>query len=102
MIDRSKLESALAHFPRNARRGFSQPMQIVLEAAEAHRETLPKTKMVEVWRCEWVISWGGPDRLQLGCQSYWSRAEAEREAERLGPGAKCIRVTGPHQQEVPA
>lgn len=81
-----------------------QCIDVVLDAAES---TLPKTKMVEVWRVEYAIDRGG-----LGHPSIWfpcsethiDRGTAERNADSLKEYVlkQCIRVTGPHMQEVPA
>lgn len=67
----------------------------------------PKTKMVEVWRVEWAY------RVQVDDRSpFWQTTARHYEREHVarvtaktleaeGINA-CIRVTGPHQQEVPA
>lgn len=68
----------------------------VLAAAES---TLPKTKMVEVWRVEGSTRGGSPwARTEL------SRTLADSYAERMLKDVNhcCIRVTGPHSHEVPA
>lgn len=69
-------------------------------------ELATKTKMVEVWYVEWVYL--PPDYpKELKVAVFDSRAEAERQADitrnnQLNEGQwTCIRVTGPHQQEVP-
>ena len=65
---------------------------------DAAASTVPKTKMVEVWHCEWWEASTGRARVEA-CQY---KAEAEVFAYGLrAPIARCIRVTGPHQQEVP-
>jgi hypothetical protein len=73
-------------------------LQLVREAAEKHLATLPKTKMVEVWHVEWALS--GLPMLHL----HYSKEQAEEAAAYLArePHRTCIRVTGPHQQEIPA
>lgn len=66
--------------------------------ADAAESTLPQTKMVEVWHVEWAF-------MGAGCVGgFSSRDAAQREADWLNAqdGCACIRVTGPHQQEVPA
>lgn len=69
-----------------------------------NKKTKPKTKMVEVWRVEWVQY---PDNWKPFSQSEGegeaSRLWAEERAEwlRKRPHYTCIRVTGPHQQEIP-
>jgi len=70
----------------------------VLAAAES---TLPKTKMVEVWHSEWC--WRNEPKIAV----HFSQAAAIADADhlrRLNEKCEwsCIRVTGPHQQEVPA
>lgn len=74
--------------------------------ADAAESTLPKTKMVEVWRIEWALSIDGSEWEPMGYQKS-TQAEAQQFADNVvkgAPGKKvaCIRVTGPHMQEVPA
>lgn len=70
--------------------------------AEAHLATLPRTKMVEVWRVEMA------EKTPLGwkaiANTFESHADAARDADfmRREPGFSCVRVTGPHMQCVPA
>lgn len=62
----------------------------------------PKTKTVEVWRADYAVRIVGNEWL---AKSYTasSRLEVEREMENAtGPDYACIRITGPHTQEVPA
>lgn len=67
----------------------------ILAAAES---TLPKTKMVNYWLVEYA-RYGEP-----GIIRYGSGLEADNSAAemRRGDHLACIRVTGPHLQEVPA
>lgn len=63
--------------------------------------TAPKTTIIEVWRVEYCAG-----RAPM-CEAAQSRSEAEARAERRRREAdemdwRCIRVTGPHWQEVPA
>lgn len=71
--------------------------------ADAAESTLPKTKMAEVWRVEFASK--GTTRWFCGTSTYDTEADARFAAEsmRCVRGDKdCIRVTGPHQQEIPA
>lgn len=71
----------------------------LLLLADAAESTLPKTKMVEVWRVEWA---GAGNSIPM-IEQFGALLEAEDFANgRRVAGRKCIRVTGPHQQEVPA
>jgi hypothetical protein len=103
MINRAKLEEAIAFFRDDCR--FTDKgnalRDVVLAAAEAHLATLPKTKMVEVWRVEWAyaahVGWA------VEARHFPTEAEARTAAShRAGNGCRCIRVTGPHMQEIPA
>lgn len=63
--------------------------------------TKPATKTVQVWRVEGAVR--GAERWIPGCCVYATEAEARRRAlECELAGWSCIRVTGPHEQEVPA
>lgn len=77
----------------------------VVEAARAHLDTLPRTKMVEVWRVEWAVlainkwvpkHYGEPTKETA--EHFLSQLLA---ADTYGNTVRCARVTGPHQQEVP-
>lgn len=107
-MDRAELDAAITHmkgcdFAHAATRAA---LDMALIAAEAHLATLPKTKMVEVWRVEWAIL--SQTRGWLPQQRGETREDADawvdklREADKYGNSVSCIRVTGPHQQEVPA
>lgn len=77
----------------------------ILAAAQAHLDTLPKTKMVEVWRVEFaqvksqtLATW------EAASAAFSTRAEAHQYAQ-IVTGWSCtahIKITGPHQQEIPA
>lgn len=76
----------------------SVPYAAFVEVCRAAESTLPKTKMVEVWRVEWAGFTGLPQ-----IEQFDSKTEADRYAcMKSQMGRRCIRVTGPHQQEVPA
>jgi hypothetical protein len=71
--------------------------QDVVAAAEAHLDTLPKTKTVDVWHVEWAYA--GKPHVRL----LPTKTQAGDEAYRLkGLNVTCVRVTGPHKHEVPA
>jgi hypothetical protein len=77
----------------------SEHADAILAAARAHLDTLPKTKtMVEVWRVEYASNWVPRTETFLTCE------EANRWARGAIPLAyvSCVKVTGPHQQEVPS
>lgn len=102
-MDHDKLKEALEWARRVvnlAPDGWRQ-LGIIVDAAES---TLPKTKMVEVWRVEWAQL--RPEGWCGEAEHWPSKAGAESRVQRLeqllNPGISCIRITGPHQQEVPA
>lgn len=105
MTDRVKLEEAIKD-GRNMCNGMPwaswfQMMETLLAAAQAWADTLPKTKMVEVWRTEFVFWING--RWQPTVNVFLSISDAEQSGKTMtGLGAKCVHVTGPHMQEVPA
>ncbi len=97
-IDRAALEKAIATGERWQTADYRETAIILLDAARAHLATLPKTMMFSVWRVEYAQG-GFPYSA-----SFHTRIEADRyEATVRNWGdTSCIRVTGPHQQEVPA
>jgi len=66
--------------------------------------TAPRTKTVEVWHCESAVK--TKDGFSPHVSAHRTRALAEKNADALRKAScdtfACIRVTGPHQQEVPA
>lgn len=85
-------------------RGFAEG---VYNSLLAHL-TKPKTKMVETWHVEYCDVSGEPVEWHVDPRS--TKEVAENVAAQLALDADenrkryyaCIRVTGPHQQEVPA
>lgn len=79
-------------------------LQMVREAAEHHLATLPRTKMVEMWHCESAVDVGRGFQCHVSAHESRDSAEASAAVLRVSTNAKfaCIRVTGPHSQEVPA
>ena len=76
---------------------------------EAAESTLPKTKMETVWHVEWVYQRTPDSAREPRVSVLWTKESADLEALSLResnspdrPHWHCIRVTGPHQQEVPA
>lgn len=66
------------------------------------RETLPKTKMIPVWRVEYCYF--DPD-LRITSTTHEIEAVAILRATNLREEPEkylCVHVTGPHRQEVPA
>lgn len=72
----------------------------------AARSTLPRTKMVEVWRVEFCVVSGdtrSAEPWRAGVWTFRERIDAKVEANKaMPPNYRCVRITGPHQQEVPA
>ncbi len=71
--------------------------------ADAAESTLPRTKMVEVWRVEYAVQNGADFWIPTVATSS-TKDDAEKNAADIAkaPRNRCIRVTGPFQQEVPA
>ena len=66
-------------------------------------ETAPKTKEVEVWHVEYVSRPNGAWAPALELRFSPGMAEARANLLREMPAEyRCIRVTGPHKQTVPA
>jgi hypothetical protein len=65
-------------------------------------ERLNRFKTLEVWHVEFSNAKGCGPRVEV--RAYESKVEAEDAADmyRQDQWRRCIRVTGPHQQEVPA
>jgi hypothetical protein len=114
-IDRAKLEEAIKHVRglaaarspiRSGGPGYidgytalPEHLDTAAAAAEAHMATLPKTKMVEVWHVEYFDLDDALPRVGV----WMDKASAEaRVAKMRREASSCIRVTGPHQQCVPA
>jgi len=76
--------------------------ELLISAAEKHLATLPQTREVETWHVEYARQYGDGWFAEIEGALCDSRtAAAVAESLRLG-GAKCVRVTGPHRQQVPA
>lgn len=76
----------------------SCPREVLHTIIAAAESTLPKTKLVEIWRVEFAQD-KNPHSASFG-----SRHDADVYAQTVScwPATACIRVTGPHEQEVPA
>lgn len=82
---------------------FPEAARIVIAAAES---TLPKTRMVEVWRVEFAYK---PNDVWVPGVNACANEDAARLRSDELRNSKCndvhlyrtIRVTGPHLQEVP-
>lgn len=104
-MDRARLQTVIANVRRNETVPGNQTvvhkddLLALRKAAEAHLATLPKTKMVEVWRVEYAACIGGTWFPE--CAARNTREQAETFVLAL-PHDSMARVTGPHQQEVPA
>lgn len=106
MTDHDKLREAINNM-RGLRRFYMPDTQAAVDTVLAAAEsTLPKTKMVEVWRVEYAehihkVEWRARVR-----GPFLARCDADNEAVMMAKlfsaEYACIRVTGPHQQEVPA
>lgn len=80
-----------------------EPAKMVLDALYAHLSAppAPKTKEVEVWRVEEVRPVNGGWLPVV--HNFLTKAEADVHAgESMMSSERCIRVTGPHKQTVPA
>lgn len=73
----------------------------ILAVCHAAESTLPKTKMANVWRVEFAQRIMGAFAPMSA--SFTSEAEAVgyKSVVQSWANTACIRVTGPHQQEVP-
>lgn len=80
---------------KHHRGGFEESMGAALDALYAHL-TKPKTKTVEVWRVEFTEHGRPACWTCLSVEEAHSHAITARNANK-----QCIRVTGPHTQEVP-
>jgi hypothetical protein len=100
--DRARLEKAIVSAEEcMAARviGRREEMQILIDASRAHLDTLPRTKMQEVWHVEYVLG------VVPGASVCLTRDEAERWASQLRSDQMdhlCVRVTGPHLHEMPS
>lgn len=98
--DHEKLREAIAKVRKfHLMASNESSISLVLAAAES---TLPKTKMVEVWHVEYALHSRCP-----AIYLFTSKEQAKKQAEfmqenGMKEGWRCIRVTGPHLQEVPA
>lgn len=114
MNDHEKLREAIKYARKHAREeraawpnlGLKVP-DLLDALADAAESTLPKTKMVEVWRVEWAVKFS--DGWVAVAGHYATEREAREWARSLEIGSprcdgcySCIRVTGPWQQEIPA
>lgn len=71
----------------------------VIAAAES---TLPKTKMVEVWHVEYALHSRCPAIYLFNEKETADKQAVFMQKHAAEHGWHCIRVTGPHMQEVPA
>lgn len=102
-MDMNKLKEAVAYYDKmEGHDAWSFNLRLLIEHA---RDSLPKTKMVECWHLCFA------KRRHVGAvwepevMPMWEgEAEARQEAANMEGDElyACIRVTGPHQQEVPA
>ena len=103
MSEHEKLRSAIERVLAITGPNASDDLYRICKAAES---TLPRTKMVEVWRVEYAKRWPTFDGAEwMPCvYQYMSRSMADDTATGIAKDAwpkTCIRVTGPHMQEVP-
>lgn len=95
------------HSPRTGLAGFRLMPKDLQRLADAAESTLPRTKMVETWHCAWSTRSPGGDFVHVN--AYLTEGGARDHAESLESGGNNsgvqmfgIKVTGPHQQEVPS
>lgn len=103
-MDRAALEKALSETAwspteMGCRSVKVEPFSVIHAAARAHLATLPRTKMVERWHVEWVSASSGDSCIDV---RPTADEAAEEAAHRKSQDMRCVRVTGPHQHEVPA
>ncbi len=81
--------------------GLPDALRVVLAAAES---TLPKTKMVEVWRVDYAFRQSRNHEWEPRVQNFTEKASADHYVMCAGgnDNLRFARVTGPHMQEVPA
>ena len=111
MTDDDKLREAL-HWARGCKdhHPHSIAARHLITLCAAAESTLPKTKMVDVWRVESAVRISdGTWHPVVYCFFTAERAAAALDEEAitlnragLDEAMRCIRVTGPHTQEVPA
>lgn len=100
-MDRKTLETSLEFISSlNLHPSLLPHLADVLDAARAHLSALPPPiKFIETWHVEY---WSRQSR-HPETQVRLSQTNAEYEADfRRADGQLCVRVTGPHQHEVPA
>lgn len=112
--DRAKLEEAIRELRRMADgvdgtivrysgTGLARAARVVIDAAEAHLATLPKTQAV--WRVAYAYRNSHAKSWHPQTATHVSEGDAERAVAgfQADPGQYgCISLTGPHFQEVPA
>lgn len=92
-----KIREAIAYYDKlEGHDSLSFHLRLLVEHA---RDSLPKTKMVQVWHIHWSSTNGKP---QIDLREEPSAAEARASYLRESCGSPCVSITGPHQQEVPA
>lgn len=105
-IDRAALEEAVAKLGQCPPWGVPKEIwEPLFAAARAHLDTLPKTETVLRWHVEWceILPDSGKSILWVEALHHNEySAKAAAEALKLGKQNVCIRVTGPHEHEVPA
>ncbi len=76
----------------------------VLLVCDAAESTLPKTKMVEVWRVDYAFRQSRNHEWEPRVQNFTEKASADHYVMCAGgnDNLRFARVTGPHMQEVPA
>ncbi len=102
MTDDEKLREAIAALRRWWFHGSVQTFDdrdkaLIKRVCDAAESTLLTAKTVEVWRVEYAHQ-GRPKMLQFDSEAA---ARAWADYWQTDKEYACIRVTGPHQQEVP-
>ncbi|MEY4377881.1 MAG: hypothetical protein RJB26_2431 [Pseudomonadota bacterium] len=77
--------------------------RLLMQAARAHLETLPRTKWIDAWYVEYATDvttcW------HASVTAHKTRELAETWADQLRKNSEnfaCVRITGPHKHMVPA
>lgn len=117
MSDPEKLREAIQNVRAFAQTGIAcadgrrgppngnETWEEILAVCRAAESTLPKTKMVEVWIVHFAVKRHEEGQWAADCMPM-TEGEAETRKEAAGmerdPMYAYIRVTGPHQQEIPS
>jgi hypothetical protein len=65
--------------------------------------SMPATTTINVWHVEYAVSGDGGKHWMPSLSHYTSHDNAARSVEekKRDPNYRCVRMTGPHEQEIP-